>query len=41
MNEEQRRLTFVIGGLAAPKNPFFRKRADRKVSLSPLTFTMT
>ena len=38
MNEEQRRLTFVIGGFGGTAESV-RKRADRKWSLSPLTFT--
>jgi len=38
MNEEQRRLTFVIGGFGGTAE-LVRKRADRKWSLSPLTFT--
>ena len=38
MNEEQRRLTFVIGGFGGTADSV-RKRADRKWSLSPLTFT--
>jgi 23S rRNA (pseudouridine1915-N3)-methyltransferase len=38
MNEEQRRLTFVIGGFGGTGESV-RKRADRKWSLSPLTFT--
>jgi len=38
MNEEPRRLTFVIGGFGGSAESV-RKRADRKWSLSPLTFT--
>ena len=38
MNEDQRRLTFVIGGFGGTAESV-RKRADRKWSLSPLTFT--
>jgi 23S rRNA (pseudouridine1915-N3)-methyltransferase len=38
MNEEQRRLTFVIGGFGGTAESV-QKRADRKWSLSPLTFT--
>jgi len=38
MNGEQRRLTFVIGGFGGTAESV-RKRADRKWSLSPLTFT--
>ena len=38
MNEEQRRLTFVIGCFGGTAESV-RKRADRKWSLSPLTFT--
>jgi len=38
MNEEQRRLTFVIGGFGGTAESV-RRRADRKWSLSPLTFT--
>jgi 23S rRNA (pseudouridine1915-N3)-methyltransferase len=38
MSEEQRRLTFVIGGFGGTANSV-RKRADRMWSLSPLTFT--
>jgi len=38
MNEDQRRLTFVIGGFDGVAESL-RKRADRTWSLSPLTFT--
>jgi len=38
MNEDQRRLTFVIGGFDGVAESV-RKRADRVWSLSPLTFT--
>ena len=38
MNEDQRRLTFVIGGYGGSAESV-RNRADRKWSLSPLTFT--
>ena len=38
MNEDQRRLTFVIGGFDGVADSV-RKRADRRWSLSPLTFT--
>jgi len=38
MNEDQRRLTFVIGGFGGSAESV-RNRADRKWSLSPLTFT--
>jgi 23S rRNA (pseudouridine1915-N3)-methyltransferase len=38
MNEEQRRLTFVIGGFGGTADSV-SERADRKWSLSPLTFT--
>jgi len=38
MNEDQRRLTFVIGGFEGVADSV-RKRADRAWSLSPLTFT--
>jgi 23S rRNA (pseudouridine1915-N3)-methyltransferase len=38
MSEEPRRLTFVIGGFGGSAESV-RKRADRKWSLSPLTFT--
>ena len=38
MSEDQRRLTFVIGGFGGTAESV-RKRADQKWSLSPLTFT--
>ena len=38
MNEDQRSLTFVIGGFEGVADSV-RKRADRLWSLSPLTFT--
>src|SRR4051794_11883897 len=38
MNEDQRRLTFVIGGFEGVADSV-RQRADRLWSLSPLTFT--
>jgi 23S rRNA (pseudouridine1915-N3)-methyltransferase len=38
MSEQQRRLTFVIGGYGGTAESV-RKRADRTWSLSPLTFT--
>ena len=38
MSEDQRRLTFVIGGFGGTAESV-RKRADHKWSLSPLTFT--
>ncbi|HET9129846.1 MAG TPA: 23S rRNA (pseudouridine(1915)-N(3))-methyltransferase RlmH, partial [Terriglobia bacterium] len=38
LNEDHRRLTFVIGGFGGTAESV-QKRADRKWSLSPLTFT--